>query len=105
MRPSPQQPQDAGADGGNEPGDVKVGRRRGRVEAQRAVGGFREHAVEEQGVAVHVDLEPNRWSTVTDPDWPSAHPARRARRRYQPSTACTNTAMTARQSAWSKARR
>ena len=34
-----------------------VGRRRGRVEAQRAVGGFREHAVEEQRVAVHVELE------------------------------------------------
>ena len=54
----PQQPQDARPDGGDEPGDLQVGRRRGRVEAQRAVGGFREHAVEEQRVAVNVDLQP-----------------------------------------------
>src|SRR5262249_31943274 len=34
-----------------------VGGWRGRVEAQRRVGGFCEHAIEEQRVAVHVELE------------------------------------------------
>ena len=38
----PQQAQDAGADGGDEPADLGVGGRRGRVKGQRAVGGLGE---------------------------------------------------------------
>ena len=53
--PAPsQQAQHAGADGGDEPGDLDIGRRRGRVEAQRAVGGFGEHAIEHQRVGMNV---------------------------------------------------
>jgi len=50
----PQEAQHASADGGGEPGDLEVGWCLGRVEPQRAVGSFGEHAIEHQRVAVHV---------------------------------------------------
>ena len=54
---APQKAQDSGADCGDEPRDLDIGRRRGRVEAHRAVGGFGEHAVGHQRVGMNVELE------------------------------------------------
>src|SRR5262249_54736044 len=50
----PQQAQDTGADRGDEPSDLGIGWRGGRVEAQPAVGGFGEHAFEHQRVGMNV---------------------------------------------------
>src|SRR5262249_51066021 len=60
----PRQAQHARANGGDGPGDLDVGRRQSRVEAQRAVGGFGEHVIEYQRVGMKRlswNPEPKRW--------------------------------------------
>jgi len=55
--PAPEQPQDTAADRGQEPNDLVVAWRRGRVEAE-AGRVLAEHAVEGEGVEVDVEVQP-----------------------------------------------
>jgi len=91
-----QQPAEAAGDCGHQPGDVLIRGRRYAMEAHGAVRARGEHPSSPSTWKWTLSSKPlpNRCTTVTVPLRPSAMPARRARRRYQPSTARANTPST-----------